>query len=83
MVLGLGSLVLGHSSLVLGLGSSVLGHGSCHSQALECGLSSVAHGLAALRLVESSQIRGRTLSPALAGGFLSIVQPGKSSPAEF
>ena len=47
------------------------------------GSVAVAHGLVALRHVESSQMRGRTLSPALAEGVLSTVLPGKSLPAGF
>ena len=41
-------------------------------------LSSCGPGSGALRHVESSQTRNRTVSAALAGGFLTTGLPGKS-----
>ena len=41
------------------------------------GSAVVAHGLAALRHMESSGIRDGAMSPALAGGFFTTEPPGK------
>ena len=62
-----------------GFSSCKRGPSCCSLWALECGLSICGTGdLVALQHVESSWTRVKSVSPALAGRFLSTVPPGKS-----
>ena len=75
-------LVFANGARALGVRASVVvAHGlsSCGSQALECRLSSYSAQALLLRGIWDLPGAGlEPLSPALAGGFLTTVPPGKS-----
>ena len=63
--------------LPLSVWPSHCGGPSCGARPEVCGFSGCGAGFVALQHVESSQTGDRTTSLTLAGGFLSMVPPGK------